>query len=235
MFNNLGLTAVDESALEDENEYVEGASKRMPQGAHTCVINMAYQVESQKGAIGVNFNVTNEDGKTKGFTLYATSGTEKGQSMTYTYQDRDGNQKTQFMKGYLQIRAIVHAALGVDETNPSEREIDVFDFELKRDVKQRKQVYLDLVGKPVILMFREKLEDDWQDTSKSVTKIELEHAANATTRLTRAEEKKGITEPAIIDAFLAGIEKDPVLDKRKQSKGHTPQATTGGGTGSASF
>ena len=238
MFNNLGLTAVDESTVEEEREYVEGGSKRMGQGAQVCVIDMAYQVESQNGAIGVAFKVHNEEGQNKNFTLYATSGTEKGQKMTYTFTDREGNQKTQFMKGYLQIRAIVYAALGVDETNPSRREIDIHDWDLKKDVKSMEEVYMDLVGKPVILMFREKLVDDWKDTQKSAQKIELEHAANAMTKLTRAEARKGETEPKIHDSFLTAIEKDPVLDKRKDSKG-TPAPSgggnTGGGTESASF
>jgi len=236
MFGNLGLEAVAETEVQEESEYVEGGgSKRIGQGVHTCVIDMAYQTESQGGAIGVVFKVTNEEGLKKTFTLYVTSGHEKGRKMTYTYQDRDGNQKTQYMKGYLQTRAIVFAALGVDDTNPSEREIDVYDWDLKKEVKQRKQVYVDLVGKPVILMFREKLEDDWKDTQKSVTKIELEHAANPVTLKTRLETKTG-SDAKIIDSFKAAIEKDPVLDKRKNSTGSAPTGSnTTVTTSSASF
>ena len=96
---------------------------------------------------------------------------------------------------------------------------------------------MDLIGKPVLVSFREVLEDDYKDSSKSRTVIDAQHFANATTRLTRSEVKKGETEPTVLPAFDAACEKDPILDKRKNSKGSMPAGggSTPASTATASF
>ena len=72
--------------------------------------------------------------------------------------------------------------------------IKLYDFEQKKDVQTTVKMFMDLVGKPVILGLQRKISnkvtkegDDWVDLPEKKESLELGIAASASTRLTHAE------------------------------------------------
>jgi len=141
MFENLQK----DSEIADETDRLGGG---MPDsGLYDTAIEMAYVEESQGGALGLILSLATSDGRNIRNTLWMTSGVKKGKKNFYI--DRNGNK--QYLPGYLVAASLTQLAAGEELASivPEAREIPVYDFDLKKETLQSKQVLTSLIGKKI--------------------------------------------------------------------------------------
>lgn len=198
-------------------------------GYYDFIIDMVYLDTAKSGAISSNWIFKNPEGRILRQQLWMTSGQAKGCLNYYV----DKNDKKQYLPGFLQANGICQLSIGkeLSELSPEEKVVNVYDFELRKDVPTPKQVITELLGAEISLGVLKQVVD------KNVKNDAGEYVPSGDTReeniidkvfrtkdgLTMAEVKAGATEA---DFKQKWIDKNTGT-VRQRAKG----ATGAGGSG----
>lgn len=163
-------------------------------------VDMVYLDQSKGGAISSNWIFKDAEGKTLRQQLWMTSGQAKGCLNYYV----DKNDKKQYLPGFLQANGICQLSIGkeISELATEKKVVQVYDFELRKEVPTEKEVLTELIGAPITLGIIKQIVD------KNVKNDDGEYVPSGDTReenvidkvfrtkdgLTMAEIKAGVTE-----------------------------------------
>lgn len=169
--------------------------------AYDFVIDMVYLDTAKSGAIASNWVFKTAEGRMLRQQLWMTSGQAKGCLNYYV----DKNDKKQYLPGFLQANGICELSIGkeLSALSPEEKTVNVYDFELRKDVPMPKQVLTELLGQKITLGVIRQVVD------KNIKNDAGEYVASGDTReeniidkvfrtsdgLTMAEIKAGATSP----------------------------------------
>ena len=238
ILDNIANTA--QAGTDQEERVSSGGSGFSESGIHMGVIKMAKVMEASSGAVGIAIEIETEDKKTARITEWIQSGDAKGNKTTYT--DKDGNEVN--LPGMTKIKNLNFLLTGVFGLPSSEeKEIKEYDWDLKQEVSVRKDVVVPWLNRPIGFCIMMTMEDKYQDEANFTTKQIVEHFFDPVTDQFGSE--KINSKPAEMrQKFLDFIEKTPIKDKRKKSKGatteggattNTPAAGNAGSTTNAGF
>lgn len=223
----LANIANEASTAEDQEETVSSGSSFIKEsGCYIGVIKMAKVIQAGSGAVGIAIELETEDGKKANLTEWIQSGTEKGNKTFYV--NKEGKQIN--LPGFTKIKNLNFLINGVFGLPTGEtKEIKEYDWELKQEVTVPREVITSWLGKPVGFCVQATLEDKYNDETSSVTKSNVEHFYDPVTEQFGSE--KMHSKPAEnLNKFKEYIEKNPVKDKRKKSKGSTAGNTSTSGS-----
>jgi len=202
-----------ENDVEVQEDKVGGYAKFETTGAYSVVIEKAYAGVSSGGAYSVNLTLKREDGAKLNVTEWISSGSAKGCKNYYI----DKNGKKQYLPGYNKIKNL-DAILGFDRAYPKTEKGNVmlWDRDLSKEIPQEKDIITQWLGKEIDILVIKKLEDKYNDTTKSREVFDVEHFLDSKTGKTRNEIVAGTS--GFKDKWLAKYTQDFVKDIRVDSK-----------------
>jgi len=223
----------DTEAKVEEKDTLGGGSYILDTGAYDMIIDSAYLDQSAGGAYSMNLGFKSADGKQYSETIYITSGTAKGCLNTYI-DKKTGEKKT--LPGYDMVDTIVLCATGqsLGELEPEEKVVEVYNPELKKKAPAKKQVFMDLIGKPVtlgIIKVKEfknvKQADGTYAAGTDVREFnEINKAFNTESKQTVVEAKAG-EEASFYTKWVEKNTADYIKDKTKGAKPAAGASTAG--------
>jgi hypothetical protein len=225
---SFGNLKTDDSIQED-GDRIGGGLGPLDSGIYNCTISMAYQTESQGGALGVVLHLGTEDGRELRQTVYVTSGKAKGQSNTYL----DKNGEKRYLPGFTLINhlCLLTAGKELSEMATEEKVIKVWNFDAKAEVPTQVPVLTGLLGKEVIAAVFKQIVDkrargddgNYHPTGETREENEIDKFFRKLDRMTVAEIKaQELSEGVFIDQWAekhAGQVRD-----RSSKTGTTPAA-----------
>lgn len=125
---------------------------------YLVTIKMAYVDYSKGGAMSVNFDLEDENGKKLRSQQWVTSGDAKGNK--HYYEDkRSGKQRP--LPGYSLVDDICVLATDTPlfDQETSSRAVEIYDFTQRKAVPQQREVFDDLIGQKVILAVEKQIVD----------------------------------------------------------------------------
>lgn len=194
LFSNI---KTDDSVTQEVDRV--GGSYLLDSGAYPFVIDMAYAEESKGGAMGINCVFKTSGGKTFKQIIYVTSGKEKGQK---NYYEREG--KKHYLPGFNVANNITLLSIGkeLSDIETEEKVVKVYSFDQKKEVPQKKQVLVELLGQEITLGVIQFKEPHYQDSSKIITKNEIDKVFRTSDNMTAVEIRAEATEAAVYDAWV---------------------------------
>jgi hypothetical protein len=181
---------------------------------------------ADSGAVAIVVEMEDEEGKKSRTQEWIQSGEKKNFSTTYV----DSNGNTCNLQGMSKVKNLNFLLTGVFGIPSAEtKQIKEYDWENKQDVMVEREVILDWINKPIGICVQMTEEDKYNDETNSVTRPLIEHFFDPVTDQFGSE-KIGAKPAELKAKFLEFIEKTPVKDKRKKSKGSStaPQNTQTG-------
>jgi len=188
---------------------------------YPMAIDMAYMDTSKGGAISLNLNCRDQNGKQVRETLWMTSGQAKGCNNFYT----DQNGKKHYLPGFNMANAIAQLSIGkeIGAVSPEKKTIKVYDFTQRKEVPMEKEVLTELIGAEITLgVVRQVVDKNVKDgNGKYVPSGEtreenvIDKVFRTKDGLTSAEIRAEETEPQFMDAWV------------KKNKGVTRQRAKG--------
>lgn len=211
----------------DQEERVSSTGTGITEsGAYVGIIKMAKVIEANSGAIGIAIEIQREDEKIARVTEWIQSGDAKGNKTTYT--DKEGNEVN--LPGFTKIKNLNFLLTGVFGVPVSEdKQIKEYDWEQKKEVLVNREVVTDWLNKPIGFCIQMTMEDKYDNETTFITKSIVEHFYDAVTNQFGSE-KINSSEATNLDKFKTYIEKTPIKDKRKRSKGATTNEQGSGNT-----
>jgi len=146
--SSLSDLAIPQDADTEEKD-VLGGSYILDSGVYEYDIDMAYMVESARGAIGVNMIFTKGNQQLKQ-SFWVRSGNDKGNKTTFT--NKAGNEQP--LPGMAAINSIVFLTLGknqISELDTEEKVVKLYSYEAKEEVNTTVDVVTDLLGQKIVL------------------------------------------------------------------------------------
>ncbi|APC46045.1 single strand DNA binding protein [Vibrio phage vB_VspP_pVa5] len=125
---------------------------------YPVTIKMAYVDYSKGGAMSVNFDLEDDNGKKLRSQQWVTSGDAKGNK--HYYEDkRSGKQRP--LPGYSLVDDICVLATDTPlfEQDTESRAVGIYDFTQRKEVPQQREVFDDLIGQRVILAVEKQIVD----------------------------------------------------------------------------
>ena len=197
--------------------------------AYGVTIKMAYIDYSKGGAMSVNFDFETEDGRKLRDQQWVTSGDAKGNKNYYV--DRNG--KNQFLPGYTLVNDICMLTLEVplEETDPEEKVISIYDFAQGKEVPTPKMVITELLGQKVTLAVEKQIVDknvkdasgNYVPSGETREQNEVVKAFHEEYGVTVGEAKMGLKEADFLNRW---VEKNKG-NVRNKAKGAADGATAG--------
>jgi len=201
-------------------------------GVYDVILDSVYLDESMGGAYSMNFVFKTADGKELKTTEYVTSGKSKGQ-LNY-YIDKNGEKR--YLPGYIIANAIAFATTGKElpDLTPEEKIVEVYNYDLKKNVHTKKLVYMDMIGKPLklgVIKVKEfkRVKDNTTGEYVDIDEIkEYNEVAKVFDKdgFTMIEKKSGLTEPEFINKWSEKYTSEYVRDRTKNK---TPGSVGTGG------
>lgn len=139
-----------------DRDYV-GGSRILPTAIYDLTIKVAYLSQSKGGAWAINIIAETPEKQTVNQQFWMTSGTEKG--CLNVYKDKEGNE--QYLPGFVSANSLALLTLGkeIGDLDVEEKVINLYNFEQKKEVPTKVQMYVDLVGTEVKAAVEEQLVD----------------------------------------------------------------------------
>ena len=215
---NIAEKAQSTQAQDMEERVSSGSSKRIEEsGCYTAVVTMAKLREAQSGAIGIDIELKTEDEKEIKITEWIQSGDAKGNKTTYT--DKEGNEVN--LPGFTKVKNINFLINGVFGLPTGEtKQIKEYSWDEKKDILVTREVITSWINRPVGICVQMTMEDKYNAENEFTTRPIIEHFYDAVTNQFGSE-KMSSKEAELKEKFLTYIEKTPIKDKRKKSKGAT--------------
>lgn len=202
-----------------------GTGRLFDTGIYPMVIDMAYLDQSAGGAYSLNVTLKSMDGKTLKETLWITGGKDKGQ-LTY-FLNKNGEK--QDLPGFAIANAISTLSTGKElgDHIPEEKMVNVYNFDLKKDVPTAKQVYTALIGQKISVAIQKQIVDktakaadgSYQPTGETREQNEIVGVYNADTNQNMYEFKNSI--PAEFHDKWLAANAGKVRDRSSKNKPST--------------
>lgn len=213
-----------------KNDGLEAAEDRLGGGgfivdtdAYKAKVEMAYGIVSGNGAKGVNFTFLLPDGKKYSETVYVTN--RAGENF---FLNKDDKTKKVPLPGYTTVNDICICVTekGLAEQSLEEKTVNVYDYDLKRDVPKNVPVLVDLIGGEVILGIVRNLENksvkdgagNYQPTADTRETNNIEKVFEVNTKMSIVEATNGKTAAEFHDKWLER-NKGNTRDKRTIKEG----------------
>lgn len=206
-----------------------GGSGVLDSGAYHSTITMAYAKKSDSGALGLFVTFKTEAGQELRQSLWMTGGTAKGGNNFYI--DKDG--KEQYLPGFNQANALALLTVGkpIAEVEDEEKVINLYNYDLKKEVPTKAQVLVELIGQEIIVgVIRQTVDKTAKNdagvyipTGDTRDENDIDKLFKASNKMTFAEISAQATEPAF---FTAWSDKNTGVTKNK-AKGTGTGGTSG--------
>ena len=238
-----GMTTEGMPEAEDR---LGGGRQLFNTGVYDGVCKLAFTGKSDGGASFMRFLIV-IDGKEYEETIYFTN--KAGENF---YKDKDDGKKQQ-MPGFVTVNEFCLAATGeeLSDQDFEERQIEVWDNEEKKKVRQARSVAIGLIDVPVKIAIRKFIENKsvkgsdgkYTDTTETREGNEIVKSFHPESSLTIPEIKQGIKagkdistlEPKFITDWAERYGADHVADKRSnKSGGASSGAPKSGGSAAGS-
>lgn len=231
--STLGKMKTDEK-VENEIDSL-GGSGPLESGAYPFTVSMAYLQNADSGAVGVVLLLKNENKQELRVTEWVQSGDKKGNSNYYT--TKAGDKK--YLPGYNSINSLCLLAAGVDihEVDTAMKTVNIYDYDLKKDVPTEVEVITSLLGKEIIAGVIKQTVDktakndagEYVPTGKTRDENEISKFFRATDQLTTAEIRAETTEAAF---YATWVDKHTGVT-RDRSTGGSPAGAAASGSAPA--
>ena len=138
------------SDVEQDKDVIGGGSKILESDLYQFTIDMMYMDVSSSGAKSINISCVNGEGQQFKETIYVTSGTAKG-GKNFFIDKRSG--KKRYLPGFAVANSISQVSLGKDlgDLDFQEKTIKIWDSTVRKEIPQKRQVAMDMLGKQVAL------------------------------------------------------------------------------------
>lgn len=216
---------------EAEKDVIAGSGYGpLESGAYEAVIDMCYLDVSKNGAYCLNFVFKTKDGATHKETIYFTN--RSGETF---YKDKNGNEQN--LPGFNTVTSIclltVGQELNVVGQDAEEKMVNIWNYDLKKEVPTKKKVLMPLLGQEVTLGIQKCIEDKYNKPGETVEKAQIDKVFRAADHLTTAEIRKGQSEAEFYTRWV----EDNTGKTRNKAKlaGQTPAATPSAGASASPF
>lgn len=197
---------------------------------YPVTIKMAYIDYSRGGAMSVNFDFEDDNGKKLRSQQWATSGDAKGNK--HYYEDkRSGKQRP--LPGYSIVDDICVLASDTPlfDQETSTRAVNIYDFTQGKEVPQQREVLDDLIGKKVILAVEKQIVDknikddsgNYVPSGETREQNEVVKAFHEEYEVTVTEAEGGIREATFKTAWEEK-NRGNVRDRSTKKSGNAPKA-----------
>lgn len=224
MFGNINLG--DEKDLVEVNR-VGGGNFVKDTGAVTIIIEKAYVDTAKSGALQFVFEGKTEDGMVLKHNDYIVSGETKGCKP--------------IVSTFPKYNSLAKLITGGDliKLTPIRAEVMCYDFDLKKETPQQKEVIKEFIGKPIEVLLTKKREFKqaqnaagvYENTTETRDSLELNCFLDPVSHKTYAE-KAGGEAAEFKSKWLEKNTPDYFIDKTGGAKSVKPGATSGS-TGTA--
>ena len=204
----------------EEEKDVIGGFAPLPAGIYDAMIQMAYLDESASGAKCIVIKAKIGE-KEVSQTTYISN-----KAGVFTYKDKQtGDLKP--LPGYTQMDTFFVAVTGkgINEQTIEEKVVNIYDYAARKDVPQKRQVFMDVVKQPIKVGLQQineektTKESGYTDGTGEFRKYnEFAKWFNADSGLTTQEEQAGVTEPTFIKAWEENFANKVITKNAKNSK-----------------
>lgn len=206
--------------VEEAKDTLGGQRGPLPTDVYDFTVKMAYVDYSRGGAMSVNFDLENAEGRKLRSQQWVTSGDAKGNKNYYV--DRNG--KNQHLPGYTLVNDIclLMTDSRLEDLEPEEKVISLYSFQEGKEIPQKKNVLTDLIGQKVTLAVEHHIVDKTADdgsgnyvpTGETREINEVVKAFHIDMGVTVGEAKMGLREAEFRDRW-AETNKGKVRNKSK--------------------
>jgi hypothetical protein len=223
MFANLQR---DEN-IQDDGDFI-GGNGPLDSNVYTCAIEMAYIDKSTGGAMSLNLHLKTPQGQSLRQTIYITSGNAKG-NRNYYFVKKNGVETTEkrYLPGFNIANAICLLSIGkeISQLTPEQKTINLYNFELKKETPQQKDLLMELLGQEIDLGVLKQIVDKsskndagaYVSTGETRTENEIDKVFRTRDGMTVAEITAQVTESTFRQKWIEK-NKDQVRDKSTVAK-----------------
>lgn len=206
--------------IEDAKDVLGGGKGPFETDVYDFTIKLAYIDYSRGKAMSVNLELETAEGRKMRAQQWVTSGEAKGCKNYYV--DRNG--KNQYLPGYTLVNDICQLTIdmALEDTDPEEKTISLYDFSAGREVPQEKMILTELMGQKITLAVVKQIVDkNVQDASGAYVPSgetreinEVVKAFHPEYGVTVGEAKAGLREPDFRERW-AEANRGKTLNKAK--------------------
>jgi len=179
-----------------------GSNRINTSGAYTGIITVAKAVTANTGASGIEFSFKSDDGQEAHYmTLYTRNA--QGESIF-------GEKRLNTIMTCLKVRSI----------NPVQAQIKEYDFDAQQEIEVTRDVYPDLMNKPIGLVLQ--MEEYFNNSGNKKSRMNIYGAFDAQTRQTAIEILDQLPAERL-DKMVENV-RDKLVQKTTQS---APMPTSG--------
>lgn len=199
------LLATDASINTEKDSVGNGGP--LPSGLYLATISMAYLTKSDGGAVGLVLTAKTENSGEIRQTLWMTSGTAKG---CKNYYEKDGVKN--YLPGFNHANsiALLAAAQEIGAMDTETKVVNVYSKDAKADVPTKVEVFVDLLGKEILLGLilqtvdktkKNETSGVYEATGEVREENELDKVFRARDRLTTSEVLGQAAEASFVDIW----------------------------------
>lgn len=191
-------------------------------------VEMAYLTKVNSGAMQINLTFKTKEGKTLRERGFISSGDAKGNKFTYTKEGKEYP-----LPDFAKLDTLCKLAIGksLQELEPEQKTVKVYDSELKKEVPTQVPVLMDLIGADITAGVLRVIEDKTsKDSTGTYTPTGETRETNIIDKYFRTEDKLTVAEikaEATEAAFYSKWEekyKGKVINKAKGVAGNSGTA-----------
>ena len=197
------MKPADADVVENETDSVGGSSGPLESGAYPAKVEVAYVKKAASGAVGVVLLLKTSSGRELRTTEWVQSGDAKGNNNFYV-DKRSGEKR--YLPGFNTVNSLCLLTAGIElyDVTTKTKLVDIYDFDLKKDIPTEVEVITDIIGKDIIVgAIRQTVDKQQKDdsgtyvnTGETRDENEINKFFRASDKLTTAEIRAESTEPA---------------------------------------
>lgn len=210
---------VQQNAAGIETKEVDftGFSRTIPTNVYDGEVRLMYLDQTEKGTLFVSLElVLKVDGKDRTYkeTIYISN-----QQGEFEYTDKkDGTKKT--MMGFTAMDTLAKLTLGkpLISLSTEVRKIKVYNPATRQEEPMDKEIFMDMLKKPVKVAIVEKTEDKYNSPGETVDRNSIEKFLDADTGMTINEREAHASNPEIKAGWVDGWVKNNAGVKQNRAK-----------------
>jgi hypothetical protein len=183
-----------------------GGNATLDSAIYPMSIGMAYLKKSDGGALGLHLTLKSADGKETRQAVYITSGNDKGNK---NYYEKDGVKN--YLPGFNMANSLCLLTVGkeISQMETEEKVLNIYSSDAKAEVPTKVQVIMELLNQDILVGLLKQTVDKtskgddgkYHPTGETREENEIDKLFRAKDKLTTAEIRAQVTEPAFHDAW----------------------------------
>jgi len=241
IMNPLSNLTTDKAIIEAADS-VGTSYAALDSAVYPMTVAMAYLQKATSGAVALALTLKGGDREVRQ-TLWMTSGTAKGAK---NYYEKDGERF--YLPGFTHANNLCLLTVGkeISEMETEVKVLSVYSKEAKAEVPTKMDVFMDLLGKEVLVGLIKQTVDKnkkneatgaYEATGETREENEVDKFFRARDRLTTAEIRAQVTKPGFINVWEAKfnglVRNKTAAGSKKPALGGTPGGASGSAPGSA--